>query len=32
MTAAGALVLDGRQPTSRTVDRILHEVRRASHP
>lgn len=27
MTAAGALVLEGRQPTSRIVDRILHEVR-----
>lgn len=28
MRAAGALVLDGRQPTSRVVDQIVHEVRR----
>jgi hypothetical protein len=27
MKAAGAFVLDGRQPTSRIADRILHEVR-----
>jgi hypothetical protein len=27
MRAAGALMLDGRQPTSRIVDRILHEIR-----
>jgi shikimate kinase len=32
MRTAGALVLDGRQPTSATVDRILHEVRRTSRP
>jgi dephospho-CoA kinase len=30
MRSAGAVVLDGRQPTPRVVDRILHEVRRAS--
>lgn len=30
MAAAGALVLDGRQPTSRVVDQIVHEVRRTS--
>ncbi len=30
MRAAGAVVLDGRQPTPRVVDRILHEVRRSS--
>ena len=30
MRTAGALVLDGRQPTSQTVDRILHEVGRTS--
>jgi adenylate kinase family enzyme len=30
MKSAGAVVLDGRQPTSRVVDLILHEVRRAS--
>jgi gluconate kinase len=32
MRAAGALVLDGRQPTSHTVDRILHEIRRNLRP
>ena len=30
MRAAGAVVLDGRQPTSRIVDRILREVRPTS--
>ena len=30
MRSVGAVVLDGRQPTPRVVDRILHEVRRAS--
>lgn len=29
MRAAGAIVLDGRQPTPRIVDRILNEVRRS---
>jgi hypothetical protein len=27
MRAAGAVILDGREPTPRVVDRILHEVR-----
>lgn len=31
MRAAGALVLDGRRPTSRVVDRILHEGRLTSY-
>jgi thymidylate kinase len=30
MRAAGAVVLDGRQPTSRILDRILREVRPTS--
>lgn len=30
MRSAGAVVLDGRQPTPRLVDSIVHEISRAS--